>query len=120
MNTKGKHTELPWEVTKDGMINSIKDDYIPIFSPWREDAWEDDPKEAQANARFIVQACNNFEALREALESVEKELLCAFEDMATQKSIKCDMGVSEWEGFMPKAWHTAKQALANSAERNKP
>ena len=59
-----KHTPLPWKVSNEtgyiGQVVPYPPDsvaYIPILSPWREDAW-DGSSIAHANAQLIVNSVN--------------------------------------------------------------
>lgn len=61
------HTELPWRRTEnDVFIEGNGEDIAIILKKF--DNWQD-------NAEFIVRACNNFEALVEALELINRECL---------------------------------------------
>lgn len=64
------HTETPWEVHEFGdgkimVLNKKSKRGIVCFS------YTDD--EARANAAFIVKACNNFDAMKEALEAIKRK-----------------------------------------------
>jgi hypothetical protein len=65
--TTQKHTPTPWKVQHDGCIMGPSF-FIKIASPWIEEAWTGDA-EARANAAFIVQAVNSFDAMKKALEA---------------------------------------------------
>ena len=75
-----KHTPLPWGISHGFNLTTgagSRADYvcgpnpdsigIKLASPWQEGAWDDDP-EANANAEFIVRACNSHYELYEALK----------------------------------------------------
>lgn len=64
------HTPLPWEAASDGCLRRATPsgmDFLRIASPWVESAWNCD-ETAEANAAFIVRACNSHYELLEALE----------------------------------------------------
>lgn len=71
--TGGKWTPGPWKL--DGIKSPciLKDDgfgFLKMCSPWREDAWEDDP-EALANMHLMAASPAMAEALEECLVSME-------------------------------------------------
>lgn len=47
----------------------------------------------------------------DAAEIARQEMLQTYEKGAEAHAIACDMGVSEWEAFMPKEYHTINNAL---------
>jgi hypothetical protein len=70
------HTPTPWRVGHEGCIEGTQGDFsqgdlsfIPLASPWQEDAWDGHPQ-AVANARFIVRAVNSHDELVAALGSL--------------------------------------------------
>jgi len=71
-----KHTPLPWRVeAATGYVEGWADirpsglAYIPIRSPWREDAWDDNGI-ALANAQLIVISVNAHPKVEELLETI--------------------------------------------------
>ena len=66
--------------------------------------------ELQANAQLISAAPELLEACKDAKNELEK----AFEEYATNKAYECDLGVSEWRAFLPKAYHTLTQAITKA------
>ena len=75
-----KHTELPWEVDKEnvhaGQICSCHGDADTWYEVWTPN-WQNGIDQ-QANAEFIVKACNNhyqlLDALKGLLARAEQEL----------------------------------------------
>ena len=70
MSTQTKHTTLPWEVEGQGQevvgILAIGDNkYVAKLSGWHK-------KSQDANAEFIVRACNAHEELLEACKATMK------------------------------------------------
>lgn len=62
-----EHSKLPWEVSGDlGQLVTRANGNIIVTACGTNEHTAFDT--AQANAAFIVQACNNFDALRKALE----------------------------------------------------
>lgn len=73
------HTKLPWKVESGYLSNA--ENYIPLKSPWREDAWENSA-EATLNAEFIARACNSHDDLVSAL----KKMLPVFRQLANYRA----------------------------------
>lgn len=71
MADEPKWTPGPWEMRRDGVVTESGDNnrfrFIPIISPWREDAFfeagEVGHDTAKANARLIAAAPDLYEAL---------------------------------------------------------
>ena len=105
-----KHSELPWIVSCDGRVRSkpVKDkwfdDYICAmpFSSIRE---SDEMPEANANADFIVRACNSHYGLVEACRQI-------YNISQTQP-----IGWSQLDLGMDKMAELLKQALAKAGEK---
>lgn len=61
-----------------------------------------------------------YDEIETKIAVLEKPLKDKFEKAATDKSIDCGFGVSEWESFMPDVWHDlqkAKQLIYNAARK---
>ncbi len=101
MTDKGKHTELPFEVNvwTTGRREVTAQNGLVICEVHQVH----DKEQQKANAAFIVQACNNFEALREALVSANHAL----------KSYQYGNGSPDLAEEVSKH---IEQALANSEE----
>ncbi len=78
--TTPAHTPLPWRVDLEKMSNgliersraiSISNEQWDIAAVWRDLETEG---EAEANARYIVTACNAYPKLVEALEMAKRHL----------------------------------------------
>lgn len=61
-----EHTPTPWILGDYCIIEDEQGFSVKLISPWVEEAWYDDG-EAEANARFIVMACNHFEEMTKEL-----------------------------------------------------
>lgn len=104
-----KHTALPWGVSHGYCLTGSdertrhyvagpepKSIGIKIATPWIEGAWDGD-EEANANAAFIVRACNSHYELLEALEKAAEhvEHLATFarvDAKVMRKAAKREMG----------------------------
>jgi len=69
-----EHTALPWEImtpadTTDGLARFVRTERKGAIVECRYDGYID-KEEAEANARFIVTACNHFEEMRETLKEL--------------------------------------------------
>jgi len=51
-------------------------------------------------------------ALVETCRAAQEQIRDDNEGEATYRAIDAGLGVSEWEGFMPSAWHQCRTALA--------
>ena len=66
-----KHTELPWEVIKDGELVYIDSGSINICDLYHmHENGAYTKYDAEANAAFIAKACNNHESLLGALKDL--------------------------------------------------
>ena len=85
------HTPLPWRVTGglsgDAMIASDRDGYVPLRTPFREDAFRDGPDRSShsnetlmANAALIVRAVNGHDELVSALRKAEEWIKGAYQE----------------------------------------
>lgn len=74
------HTPTPWRVGQGGRIEGTQGDFsqgdfsfIPLASPWQEEAWDGHPQ-AVANAALIVRAVNSHDELVALLKRCERIL----------------------------------------------
>lgn len=66
-NDKTKHTPTPWLLSTDsGTIFTKGGEIVCQF--WSKQ--EEDFPNAEANSRFTIRACNNFDSMLQALEAV--------------------------------------------------
>ena|SRR3990167_7328359 len=76
--TIATHTPTPWRTTPQGYIASQTEGFVPLTTPFREDAHRDQFRgptpEAAANAAYICLAVNSHAALVTALQAAEKAL----------------------------------------------
>ena len=111
---KTEHTKTPWvlhrNIGKKSALGIVADDAPCIIATMgNQRAW---PKEAQANATFIVRACNHHEKLVNALRSVI-ELDTPSEGMGG------DWGTLEWMEQVGHCIEIAKQSLSALEETEK-
>ena len=91
MNDLAKeHTALPWEImtpadTTDGLARFVRTERKGAIVECRYDGYID-KEEAEANARFIVTACNHFEEMYEALKAIA---MCGFKREDGKTWAKC-------------------------------
>lgn len=68
-----EHTPTPWEVDNHGIIFHGKTQIGTVATqPMYKEAPEGT---TEANARFIVKACNNFEAMRDTLKACYRDVI---------------------------------------------
>ena len=82
---KAQHTPGPWKINKEnGLIYADREDDEIEVSPCicvfedrgnASPVWVDREEEAQANAQFIVTACNSHYELLEALQRLQLEVI---------------------------------------------
>ena len=116
--TVGPGTPLPWHNGWESTISHGSSDFaeIPLPSGWIESAWvgSNATAESEANARYIVTACNAFPELLEALEEVlryrrgegkyrfaglpDLERECAMFDAWQEVEAKCDAALAKARG----------------------
>lgn len=84
-----KHTPTPWRESR-GFISSDANGYVPLITPFREDAHREmhgnPTPEAQANAEFIVRACNSHDDLLKACESARATIKALCEELGARET----------------------------------
>ncbi len=73
--TENQHTPTPWHVDNTGVVvgSRAPNGSTDLIADLHTSAM---PSEARANAAFIVKACNNHQALVEALRRCREGLVC--------------------------------------------
>lgn len=119
---KNRHTPGPWEVD-DANPEMVFTTYGADDSGMRQyicdcegtGSYETTPQsEYEANARLIAAAPELLEACKEALEQIQHDN----EELAGLKAYAAEMGVGEWEAFMPSAWHKLQAVIAKAQLTN--
>ena len=92
MNTKQTATARPWILGSSKCLEEAHDgDFIPIISPWIEDAFngtaDKDNKEARLNMELIVRVVNNHDRLIEACKRWQE---LAHEAMVYDRNLRFD------------------------------
>lgn len=112
MSQQKQHTTLPWVchsgmVWKDGPNVYPKgiEDGIPIARMDR-DTEETTPTERDANAEFIVRACNNYDGLLELVESM-KDILFVFKKWANFSRLG-------YGNTKDSIWYAVSEAIENA------
>jgi hypothetical protein len=75
-----KHTPLPWRADlegKGGWVMGPQSEPSGAFVICWRPPWEARSDESDANAEFIVRACNNHEKLLEALKEIVADASCS-------------------------------------------
>lgn len=80
-----EHTPTPWEVDNHGIIFHGKTQIGTVATqPMYKEAPEGT---TEANARFIVKACNNYEKLVEALEAIKRHITSGANLYVVEKTV---------------------------------
>ena len=94
--TIATHTPTPWRTTPQGYIASQTEGFVPLTTPFREDAHRDQFRgptpEAAANAAYICLAVNSHAALV-AVAAISATLLKRLDLEATERAARGDSPV---------------------------
>ena len=104
------HTPLPWTTRKarpghDRDVGIVAPGCAGVIAECFEEfraKGERHPEEAEANAEYIVRACNSHEELLEALRQIDNEAGCP---------------AAEYMPALPRIWEIARAAIAKAKGR---
>ena len=109
-----EHSATPWELSPQGYIMPTHKNpcaMLKLTSPWIEGAWDDDP-EAAANAAFIVEAVNNYAALKARVAELEVRLVDA--EAALRSIAEGNLGDASWQANYETIKQVARNAISHA------